>query len=294
LGPTGPDRTGEPTPLSPLNTILLGAVAGVTIVCGMPIGRMRQPRLGLRSFLNALAIGVLVFILYDVLQHSLQPITDAIAPSHGAHTRQVATAVGLAGLLAAGLTTGLLGLVAFDRWLASRRVVDGPGAATADGLTAGRATRPRSQQLALFIATGIGLHNFAEGLAIGQSAARGAIGFAVVLVVGFALHNATEGFGIVAPMAGEAERPSWGFLMLAALIGGGPTVVGTAIGRSFANTAVSVAFLALAAGSILYVVVQLVSLAARRTGHREMLLVGILVGLLLGVITDLIVTAGGA
>jgi len=281
--------------MSPLNTILLGAVAGVTIVCGMPVGRMRQPRLGLRSFLNALAVGVLVFILYDVLAHSLEPITSAIAPSHGAHVRHLATAVGLAALLAAGLTAGLLGLVVFDRRLGSRSVVDGPGAATADGLaSAGRATRPRSQQLALLIATGIGLHNFAEGLAIGQSAARGAIGFAVVLVVGFALHNATEGFGIVAPMAGEAERPSWAFLMLAALIGGGPTIVGTAIGRSFANTAVSVAFLALAAGSILYVVVQLVTLAARRTGHREMLLAGILVGLLLGVFTDLIVTAGGA
>src|SRR6202011_3344204 len=108
-----------------------------------------------------------------------------------------------------------------------------------------RVVRPRSQELALFIATGIGLHNFAEGLAIGQAAARGAIGFAVVLVVGFAVHNATEGFGIVAPMAGDVHRPSWGFLVVAGLIGGGPTVLGTAIGRSFANTAVSVAFLAL-------------------------------------------------
>ena len=53
------------------------------------------------------------------------------------------------------------------------------------------------------IATGIGLHNFAEGLAIGQSAARGEISLALVLVIGFALHNATEGFGIVAPLAGE-------------------------------------------------------------------------------------------
>ncbi|HUY23543.1 MAG TPA: hypothetical protein VMV22_14520 [Acidimicrobiales bacterium] len=280
--------------MSPLNTILLGAVAGVTIVCGMPIGRMREPRLGLRSFLNALAVGVLVFILYDVLQHSLEPISTAISPSSGSHHRDLAKAAGLAALLAAGLTVGMLGLVGFDRWLARRGTVDGPGAATADRIASGRVSRPRSHQLALFIATGIGLHNFAEGLAIGQSAARGAIGFAVVLVVGFALHNATEGFGIVAPMAGETERPSWGFLMVAALIGGGPTVVGTAIGRSFANTALSVAFLALAAGSILYVVVQLVSLAARRPGHREMLLIGILVGLLLGVITDLIVTAGGA
>jgi ZIP family zinc transporter len=280
--------------VSPLNTILLGAVAGFTIFAGMPIGRMRGARVALRSFLSALAIGVLVFILYDVLAHGLEPISAAISPTTNGHHQDLSKAIGLAALLAGGLAVGLLGLVAFERWLGSRRRVDGPGAATAGGITTRvRAVRPRSHELALFIATGIGLHNFAEGLAIGQSAARGAIGFAVVLVVGFAVHNATEGFGIVAPMAGDATRPSWGFLLVAGLIGGGPTVLGTAIGRSFANTAVSVVFLALAAGSILYVVVQLVGLAAR-AGHRETLLGGIFVGLLLGIVTDLIVTAGGA
>ena len=81
--------------------------------------------------------------------------------------------------------------------------------------------------------------------------------------------------------------------MVVGLIGGGPTIVGTAVGRVFTSNAVSVAFLALAAGSILYVVVQLIGMAAR-AGHRETLLVGIVVGLLLGVVTDLIVTAGGA
>ena len=35
---------------------------------------------------------------------------------------------------------------------------------------------------------------------------------AVLLVIGFGLHNATEGFGIVAPLAGGRDRPSWGFL----------------------------------------------------------------------------------
>ena len=75
------------------------------------------------------------------------------------------------------------------------------------------ASRRRSW-LALFIATGIGLHNFSEGLAIGQSAALGELSLALVLVIGFGLHNATEGFGIVAPLSGDAERPSWRFLAL--------------------------------------------------------------------------------
>jgi ZIP family zinc transporter len=278
--------------MSPLKTVLLGAVAGGTIFVGMPVGRLRRPHLRLRAFLSAVAIGVLVFILYDVIAHGLEPISSAIAPSSGGHHQALATAAGLGALFAAGLGSGLLGLVGVDRWLVRRRP-DGPGAVAVGASDARVVTRTRAQELALFIAIGIGTHNFAEGLAIGQSAARGALGFAVVLVVGFALHNATEGFGIVAPMAGDEHRPTWGFLLVTGLIGGGPTIVGTAVGRGFSSNAVSVAFLALAAGSILYVVVQLVSVAAR-SGFRHTLLHGILVGLLLGVATDLVVTAGGA
>jgi zinc transporter, ZIP family len=44
------------------------------------------------------------------------------------------------------------------------------------------------------------------------------------LIVGFGLHNATEGFGIVGPLRGV--RPSWGWLGLAGLLGGGPTLLG--------------------------------------------------------------------
>ena len=74
------------------------------------------------------------------------------------------------------------------------------------------------------IAAAIGLHNFAEGLAIGVSASTGEIGLATVLIIGFALHNATEGFGIVGPLGNV--RPSWSWLALAGLVGGGPTFLG--------------------------------------------------------------------
>jgi len=287
--------------VSPLQTIGLGAVAGMTILLGMPIGRLKDPRPGLRTFLNAVAVGVLVFIFYDVLAHALDPISVAIAPSAGRHVQDVAKALGFTALLFGGLAIGLLGLVAVDRSIRRRRAigVDGPGATLAESARPATSARPhvfirsRSHEMALFIALGIGLHNFAEGLAIGQSAARGAIGFAVVLVVGFAVHNATEGFGITAPMAGDVDRPTWGFLLVVAVIAGGPTILGTAVGRFVTSEAVSVAFLALAAGSILYVVVQLIKVSARG-GHAELFLVGILAGLIMGLVTDLIVTAGGA
>src|SRR5436305_14572133 len=122
-------------------------------------------------------------------------------------------------------------------------------------------TMSPSRWLSIFIATGIGLHNFSEGLAIGQSAARDELSLALVLIIGFGLHNATEGFGICAPMAGEAEPPSWGFLGLLGLIGGGPTFFGTVLGHAWVSEALSVAVLALAAGSIFHAVAELMTAA---------------------------------
>ena len=115
----------------------------------------------------------------------------------------------------------------------------------------------------------------------------------MVLVIGFALHNGTEGFGIVAPFASVDERPSWAFLLLTGLIGGGPTFVGTVIGNAVVNDTLFLLFLALAAGSILYVVVQLLKMASR-LGQTEVLMWGLLVGLVLGFGTDyVLVIAGG-
>jgi ZIP family zinc transporter len=143
------------------------------------------------------------------------------------------------------------------------------------------------------IAIGIGLHNFAEGLAIGNSAAKGELSLALLLIIGFGLHNATEGFGIIAPLAAEGDRPSWGTLALLGMIGGGPTFVGTLIGQQVVNDTLSIAFLGLAAGSILYVVIELLAVA-RRVALKELTTWMILAGLLLGFATDAVVTAAGA
>jgi ZIP family zinc transporter len=115
---------------------------------------------------------------------------------------------------------------------------------------------------------------------------------AVVLVVGFGLHNATEGFGITAPLAGDSRRPSWMQLLILGVIGGGPTFVGTILGQVFVNEYVSTAFLALAAGSIIYVILQLVGVALRLQKQTQ-LHVGLLVGLFAGFATDFVITAAG-
>ncbi|MDT4941137.1 MAG: zinc transporter, family [Pseudonocardiales bacterium] len=287
----------------------LGAIAGVTIFIGLPVGRMRGLSTQVRTLLNAVAIGILLFLVWDVLTAAVDPIENRLGmlttpADHPGTTESWWGFLGHAGLLAAGLGVGLLSLVYYDRLLPKRRSLGqasagasgaasiGPGAAAIEEFTKRSASQSPARRLAFTIAIGIGLHNFAEGLAIGQSASAGDISLAVLLVIGFALHNATEGFGIVGPLAGEAERPSWGLLALLGLIGGGPTFVGTAVGQAMHSDAVSVAFLALAAGSILYVVIQLVGVALR-AGHKEMLYWGVFVGLVLGFATDFVVSAAG-
>ncbi|NUR27995.1 MAG: ZIP family metal transporter [Catenulispora sp.] len=275
--------------MSSTKIAILGAIAGFTIYLGLPLGRLRNPMPRLRVLLNAVAIGILLFLLWDVLSGAWEPVDAAL----GEEPHHVGSAIGYGLLLAAGLGVSFCGLTRFDRWVA-KRAARGPGAAAATELETGG--RPplvaRLASLPMLIAIGIGLHNFAEGLAIGNSAAAGDISLAVLLIIGFGLHNATEGFGIVAPMAAAGERPSWGYLGVLGLIGGGPTFAGTLVGEQFTSTAVSVAFLALAAGSILYVVIELLAVA-RKTGLKELTSYGILLGLVAGFLTDAIVTLGG-
>ncbi len=283
--------------MSETQTLLLGFIAGVTILIGLPLGRVRAPRPGLRQFLNALAIGILLFLFWDVLVHAFEPVDIALGRLHDGDAG-IGPVLGYGALFFLGLSTGLLSLVYYESWLASRRQPGnfGPGTMAPGELTAARAGIAgwsAARRLSLLIAVGIGLHNFGEGLAIGGSAAAGEIGLATVLVIGFALHNGTEGFGIVAPLAAEGDRPSWGFLLLMGLFGGGPTFLGTAVGAQFTSDAMSVIFLTLAAGSILYVVIQLLGVALK-AGRKRLLYYGVLAGLAAGFVTDMVVTAGGA
>jgi ZIP family zinc transporter len=312
--------------------ILLGAFAGLTIYLGLPLAFLEGAPQRFKTFASMLATGILVFLLYDVIGKASEPIEETMLGVQ-ARQETGGTLVFEVVLLIVGVLVGLLGLVYFNKYVLARykprkarsrtgsaalsdpvapapalagvgqdalpttshaeRLEQPPStpekeAAKASPALAGAAS-PRA--LALMIAVGIGLHNFSEGLAIGQSAATGALSLAAILIIGFGLHNMTEGFGIAGPLA--HQRVSWSFIGLLGLIGGGPTLFGTVVGIIYQSPQVFILFLALAAGSILYVIAELLGMA-KRTASAEVIMWGLAIGFFLGYLTDLILTYAGA
>ena len=280
-------------------TVVLGALAGFTIYLGLPVGRLQllgnRPRVALAMF----SVGVLAFIFVDVLSHATE-IVDTALQSVKHHHQSVAYVIWLVVLLGAGFAAGSAGLAMIERQMRplGRRTPPIAGGADATALSVSEAeafeldaARRRALRTGLTIAAAIGVHNFAEGLAIGVSARAGAISLATVLIIGFALHNATEGFGIVGPL-GDV-RPSWRWLGLAGLIGGGPTFLGSIVGYAVTSHPLELAFYAAAGGAILYVIGEVWN-GMRRYGHRELGLLMVTAGFMIGVVTDLVVSYGGA
>jgi ZIP family zinc transporter len=277
--------------MSAWQTVLLGGIAGSTIFLGLPLGRLRNPRPGLKTLLNAVSAGILLFLLFEIFHGAFEPVEEAVEHAHEGQGSW-GSVVGIGSVFAAGFAGGLLSLLYLAQVQRARRrpASIGPGAMAVAERSAEDVHE--ASTLGLSIAAGIGLHNFSEGLAIGQAATSDQISLAVLLVVGFALHNATEGFGIIGPLAAAGVRASWPYLLLAGLVAGGPTFLGTVVGISFENDYIFVAFLALAGGAIVYVAAELLN-TGRRLGRWDVTIWGVLAGILLGAATELVIVAAG-
>jgi ZIP family zinc transporter len=278
-------------------TVALGALAGFTIFLSLPFGRLTSLTLRTRVALAMFAVGVLAFLFVDVFEHAFEIVEEAVEGFKDDES-SLGHAVWLTCLLGGGFALGTAGLGAFEQRMRRRRPAPPMAGGATDVLTAGDAVgfaagshaRSWALRTGMTVAAAIGLHNFAEGLAIGVSAKAGEIGLATVLIVGFALHNATEGFGIVGPL-GDI-RPSWRWLGIAGLVGGGPTFVGAMVGYNLTSEPLELLSYALAGGAILYVIGE-VWQAMRRLGHRELGLWMLAAGFMAGVITDMVVVYGG-
>ncbi|MCW3784411.1 hypothetical protein [Defluviimonas salinarum] len=143
---------------------------------------------------------------------------------------------------------------------------------------------PSGLSLAFFVALGIGLHNFGEGLAIGAAFAAGSAGLGTYLMLGFALHNVTEGIGIAALIL-KVRPPLWTFVGLARLAGA-PAVAGMWLGSLAVSAQWAALALAIGAGAILQVIVQVGAFLMRssRVGPEALYLPSVMAGLVGGVV----------
>jgi zinc transporter, ZIP family len=223
-----------PTPVPTPGLLLPQAIVGIIVgILPVAIGLMFYPALrnagpGVMTFILALTVGLLAFLLVDVTLEGLEFAAESAALFQGQ-----------AMVVLAGLATFLI-LMGIGR----------------------RSGTPEGLALAFYIALGIGLHNLGEGLAIGASFAAGSAGLGTFLVLGFAIHNVTEGIGIAAPIV-KSKPPLWAFVALT-LVAGAPAVVGMWLGSLSYGPQWSALAFGVGAGAILQVIVEVTAYLLRQ------------------------------
>jgi len=243
------------TPLAQIGQLrpqaFLGTFVGIVPVV---IGMLFYPamrslgRQGL-NFALALTVGLLAFLFADTLKEALELAGKMAAAFQGIVMVVVVAAIAFLVLFVVGRRHGI----------------------------------PTGLALATYIALGIGLHNFGEGLAIGAAFAAGIAGLGGFLVLGFTLHNVTEGIGIVAPLVDS--RPSLPVFAGLALLAGAPAIPGIWLGSLSYAPQWSALALAIGAGAILQVIVEVSAYLMRNAArHGEnWLSLGTLAGLVVGI-----------
>ncbi|MDE2661855.1 MAG: metal transporter [Gemmatimonadota bacterium] len=252
---------------------LLGLYAGVIpVLVGLlwyPFLR-RIDRKWIHFYLS-LTVGLLAFLVVDAFEDTLE--ASALVPE----------GFQAAGLIAVGVIGAIVGLRALGNLGRGRSGggSTGAGGGASPGLT-----------VAYLIAISIGLHNLGEGLAIGAAFSLGEIALGSFLVIGFALHNTTEGLAIVAPVADR--RPALRHFAFMGGIAGVPTVLGAWAGGFSYSPTLATFFLALGAGAILQVIVEVTRLIRKSWPQglfTPLNATGLLLGLLVMYGTALMVTA---
>ncbi len=249
---------------------------GLSIFLSLPVILAKRLQGRTVAFLNAAAIGILVFLLGDIFSD----VAPLIAGSTDYQTVPSLDAVFVAGVV------GIFTLLYF---IDQRRPATSPLADNRDDETS---ADPDPRRLALIIAIGIGLQNLTEGLVFGSAWSLGQIGLLGVIFLGFFLQNVTEGFPIVSPFL---KTPTKNLAELSGffLIGGIPTILGGAVGYFYTSPTMEVFFDALAMGAILYVVLPMLKVALRNsptpdeTYYRNRLVYfGLMVGFVLGFLVN--------
>ena len=247
-----------------LGTALFSIIMGFSIYLSLPLVLRKKTSEKTMRLLNAVAIGILIFLMCDVFSDAA-PSLYASGSLYGYGADPF-----LSALFAIGLAIGFFMLYCFEN-------------RSTKGLTPAR--------MSLMIAIGMGLQNLTEGLVFGSLSATIGLfsGVALVVLMGFVLQNITEGFPIAAPFLSHEDK-KLGVMALLFLVGGLPTVIGGIAGFYYSSTAFNVFFDALAIGAILYVILPMIKHQLKDVDHvkQRLIYAGIFVGFLLGFLVNLI------
>jgi ZIP family zinc transporter len=145
---------------------------------------------------------------------------------------------------------------------------------------------------ALVVAIGLGVHNIGEGFAIASSLLTGEIASAITFTVGFAVHNATEGFAIAAPLVILKQEKITKFIIIASLIAGLPTVLGSSIYYIGYLSDVYIANLnSIVTASIVYAAwhINLSAISKLRGIYNPVFWISLLLGVIMAITTESIV-----
>ena len=245
-----------------MESMALSAIMGLSIYLSLPIILSKDQNERRVSFLSAVAVGILIFLIGDVFLDAAGSLYNGSLYGYGSSPSYdlvftVSMAAGFLVLFAAG----------------GRRKM---------------ALTPT--ELALVIALGIAFQNLTEGLLFGAlSVGIGLTGSALVVLVGFVFQNSTEGFPIASPFLGSTEGKG-GVIVGALMIGGLPTILGGAVGYFFNATAFDLIFYGLAVGTMLYVILPMLRhiLAGTASNTLGIAYAGVFVGFVLGFAVNLL------
>lgn len=214
------------------------------------------------KLLNAVAIGILIFLIGDVFVDAAQSLYNGSLYGYGSSPiYDVIFSISLA----AGF---------FVLFFVSHR----------------RRMSLTPSELALIVALGIAFQNLTEGLLFGSLGVTiGLTGAALVVLVGFIFQNITEGFPIVAPFLGSTEGKN-NVIIVALLIGGFPTILGGAVGYFYNATVFDLVFYGLAIGTMLYVILPMLRglLFESDSAKVRIAYAGVFLGFILGFIVNLL------
>jgi zinc transporter, ZIP family len=243
-------------------TLLFSAVMGFSIYLSLPVVLSKKTGEMRTKLFNAIAIGILIFLVADVFSDVAVILYNGSYFGYGSSPYYDA-------VFAIFLTVGFMVL-----YFAENR--------SRKGLT--------PTHLALIIALGIGFQNLTEGLLFGSLGVTiGLAGAAIVVLVGFIFQNVTEGFPITSPFFGQLEKKT-GVILLLLLVGGAPTIIGGAIGYYYSSNIFDLVFDGLAIGAMAYVILPMLKNAFRDMDYakQRMVYLGVFLGFLLGFLVNLI------